>query len=180
MVFDILYSGDSSVIHQPLRERQQLLQKSVHPIKGRLELLLPESRGLNENRPPGRVNLLFYNFLWHVKQFSSWYFLLGELHLSSTVAVMHCFIILALNSWMWLLILEQLLHDRMKPSKYDCSLFIHRDPLIHILTFSAGEPQWSILASSAEEVQKFFQETVDNRSILCVPGVLYISLSAWW
>jgi len=67
VVFDILYSGDSSVIHQPLRERQQLLQKSVHPIKGRLELLLPESGGLNENRPPGRVNLLFYNFLWHVK-----------------------------------------------------------------------------------------------------------------
>ncbi len=67
MAFDILYSGDSSVIHQPLRERQQLLQKSVHPIKGRLELLLPESGGLNKNRPPGRVNLLFYNFLWHVK-----------------------------------------------------------------------------------------------------------------
>jgi hypothetical protein len=60
----------------------------------------------------------------------------------------------------------------MKPSKHGCSLFIHRDPLIHILTFSAGEPQWSILASSAEEVQKFFQETVDNRSILCVPGFL--------
>jgi DNA ligase-4 len=67
VVFDILYSGDSNVIHQPLRERQQLLQKSVHPIKGRLELLLPESGGLNENRPPGRVKLLFCNFLWRVK-----------------------------------------------------------------------------------------------------------------
>ncbi|CAK9226296.1 unnamed protein product [Sphagnum troendelagicum] len=83
--------GDSSVIHQPLRERQQLLQKSVHPIKGRLELLLPESGGLNENRPP-------------------------------------------------------------------------------------GEPQWSILASSAEEVQKFFQETVDNRD----EGVILKDLDSKW
>ncbi|CAK9216066.1 unnamed protein product [Sphagnum troendelagicum] len=91
VVFDILYSGDSSVIHQPLRERQQLLQKSVHPIKGRLELLLPESGGLNENRPP-------------------------------------------------------------------------------------GEPQWSILASSAEEVQKFFQETVDNRD----EGVILKDLDSKW
>jgi DNA ligase-4 len=91
VVFDILYSGDSSVIHQPLRERQQLLQKSVHPIKGRLELLLPESGGLNENRPP-------------------------------------------------------------------------------------GEAQWSILASSAEEVQKFFQETVDNRD----EGVILKDLDSKW
>jgi len=67
VVFDILYSGDNSVIHQPLCEWQQLLQKSVHPIKGCLELLLPELGGLNENRPPGRVNLLFCNFLWRVK-----------------------------------------------------------------------------------------------------------------
>ncbi|CAN5965441.1 unnamed protein product [Sphagnum jensenii] len=84
-------SGDSSVIHQPLRERHQLLQKSVHPIKGHLELLLPESGGLNENRPP-------------------------------------------------------------------------------------GEPQWSILASSAEEVQKFFQETVDNRD----EGVILKDLDSKW
>jgi DNA ligase-4 len=64
----------------------------------------------------------------------------------------------------------------MKPSKHGFSLFTHRDPLIHILNFSAGEPQWSILASSAEEVQKFFQETVDNRD----EGVILKDLDSKW
>ena len=30
-----------------------------------------------------------------------------------------------------------------------------------------GEPRWSILASSAEQVEHFFQETIDNRCVLC-------------
>jgi len=29
-----------------------------------------------------------------------------------------------------------------------------------------GEPSWSILATSAEEVERFFQETIDNRLAL--------------
>jgi DNA ligase-4 len=91
VAFDILYSGDSSVIHRPLRERQHLLQKAIRPLKGRLELLLPESGGLNAHRP-------------------------------------------------------------------------------------SGEPLWSILASSAEEAQKFFQETVDNRcNFLSIPIVIHSS-----
>jgi hypothetical protein len=32
---------------------------------------------------------------------------------------------------------------------------------------SVGEPRWSILASSAEQVEHFFQETIDNRCVLC-------------
>lgn len=43
VAFDILYSGDSSVTHQGLSERQLLLKQVVQPLKGSLELLLPGS-----------------------------------------------------------------------------------------------------------------------------------------
>lgn len=33
---------------------------------------------------------------------------------------------------------------------------------------SVGEPCWSILASSAEQVEHFFQETIDNRFVYTV------------
>eukprot|EP01018_Ginkgo_biloba_P026725 Gb_32665 [translate_table: standard] len=52
VAFDVLYVGDTSVIHQSLRERHQLLRKVVKPLQGRLELLLPED-GLNSHRPTG-------------------------------------------------------------------------------------------------------------------------------
>ncbi|GAB4853505.1 hypothetical protein Ancab_017696 [Ancistrocladus abbreviatus] len=52
VAFDILYVGDTSVIHQTLKERQELLQKVVKPLKGRLEILLPND-GLNSNRLSG-------------------------------------------------------------------------------------------------------------------------------
>lgn len=45
VAFDILYAGDSSVIHQSLHERQRLLKQVVQPVKGSLELLLPENGG---------------------------------------------------------------------------------------------------------------------------------------
>ncbi len=68
VAFDILYSGDSSVIHRPLRERQHLLQKAIRPLKGRLELLLPESGGLNAHRPSGKQSFLscfiFFDVTW--------------------------------------------------------------------------------------------------------------------
>ena len=53
VAFDILYVGDTSVIHQSLKERHELLQKVVKPLKGRLEILVP-SGGLNAQRPPGK------------------------------------------------------------------------------------------------------------------------------
>ncbi|OMO77093.1 DNA ligase, ATP-dependent [Corchorus capsularis] len=52
VAFDILYVGDTSVIHQSLKERHELLQKIVKPLKGRLEILVPNG-GLNAHRPPG-------------------------------------------------------------------------------------------------------------------------------
>ncbi|TYI48456.1 hypothetical protein E1A91_D13G249700v1 [Gossypium mustelinum] len=52
VAFDILYLGDTSVIHQSLKERHELLQKVVKPLKGRLEILVPNG-GLNAHRPPG-------------------------------------------------------------------------------------------------------------------------------
>ncbi|XVF47614.1 hypothetical protein PTKIN_Ptkin03bG0124100 [Pterospermum kingtungense] len=52
VAFDILYVGDTSVIHQSLKERHELLQKVVKPLNGRLEILVPNG-GLNANRPPG-------------------------------------------------------------------------------------------------------------------------------
>ncbi|KAK8319464.1 hypothetical protein V6Z12_A13G244400 [Gossypium hirsutum] len=52
VAFDILYVGDTSVIHQSLKERHEILQKVVKPLKGRLEILVPNG-GLNANRPPG-------------------------------------------------------------------------------------------------------------------------------
>jgi ATP-dependent DNA ligase len=55
VAFDILHDGDGSVIHQPLRERQQLLQKCIRPLSGRLELLIPEAGGLNSKRAPGET-----------------------------------------------------------------------------------------------------------------------------
>ncbi|XP_013667043.2 DNA ligase 4 isoform X1 [Brassica napus] len=52
VAFDVLYVGDTSVIHQSLKERHELLRKVVKPLKGRLEVLVPEG-GLNVHRPSG-------------------------------------------------------------------------------------------------------------------------------
>ncbi|KAK9097767.1 hypothetical protein Syun_024812 [Stephania yunnanensis] len=52
VAFDILYVGDTSVIHQSLKERHELLQKVVKPLKGRMEILVPNG-GLNANRTSG-------------------------------------------------------------------------------------------------------------------------------
>ncbi|GAV59686.1 DNA_ligase_A_M domain-containing protein/DNA_ligase_A_N domain-containing protein/DNA_ligase_A_C domain-containing protein/PTCB-BRCT domain-containing protein [Cephalotus follicularis] len=54
VAFDILYLGDTSVIHQSLKERHELLQKIVKPLKGRLEILVPNG-GRNTHRPPGET-----------------------------------------------------------------------------------------------------------------------------
>ncbi|KAL0015445.1 hypothetical protein SO802_002514 [Lithocarpus litseifolius] len=48
VAFDILYVGDTSIIHQSLKERHELLQKVVKPLKGRLEILVPNG-GLDLN-----------------------------------------------------------------------------------------------------------------------------------
>lgn len=53
VAFDILYFGDTSVIHQTLKERHELLQKVVKPLKGRFEILVP-SGGLSTHRPSGK------------------------------------------------------------------------------------------------------------------------------
>ena len=53
VAFDILYAGDTSVIHQSLRERHDLLRKVVKPIKGRFEILVPDG-GLSGNRHSGK------------------------------------------------------------------------------------------------------------------------------
>ncbi|RLM73698.1 putative DNA ligase 4 [Panicum miliaceum] len=50
VAFDILYAGDTSVIHQSLTERQEILQKVVKPLKCHLEILIPTG-GLNVRRP---------------------------------------------------------------------------------------------------------------------------------
>ncbi|KAF5956535.1 hypothetical protein HYC85_003760 [Camellia sinensis] len=62
VAFDILYVGDTSVIHQILKERHELLRKVVKPIKGRLEILVPNG-GLNDHRTSGepRWSLIAYN-----------------------------------------------------------------------------------------------------------------------
>ncbi|XP_020879936.1 DNA ligase 4 isoform X2 [Arabidopsis lyrata subsp. lyrata] len=54
VAFDVLYVGDTSVIHQSLKERHELLRKVVKPLKGRLEVLVPEG-GLNVHRPSGSI-----------------------------------------------------------------------------------------------------------------------------
>lgn len=52
VAFDILYDGDTSVIHQSLKERHELLKKVVKPVKGRLEILVPDG-GLNFHTAAG-------------------------------------------------------------------------------------------------------------------------------
>ncbi|KAJ6846948.1 DNA ligase 4 [Iris pallida] len=52
VAFDILYFGDTSVIHQSLTERHELLRKVVKPLKGRLEILIPNG-SLNDHHFPG-------------------------------------------------------------------------------------------------------------------------------
>ncbi|KAI3974480.1 hypothetical protein MKX01_017973 [Papaver californicum] len=52
VAFDILYVGDTSVIHQSLKERHELLRKVVKPLKGRLEILVPDG-GINAHRSSG-------------------------------------------------------------------------------------------------------------------------------
>ncbi|CAI5482386.1 unnamed protein product [Closterium sp. Yama58-4] len=58
VAFDILYHGDGSVIHHPLKHRHQLLKEVVHPVPHRLELLLPpDPRSSNVSpRAPGEPN----------------------------------------------------------------------------------------------------------------------------
>ncbi|KAK9735960.1 hypothetical protein RND81_04G241200 [Saponaria officinalis] len=54
VAFDVLYVGDTSVIHRSLKERQELLRKVVRPMKGRLEVLLPSgNESLNAHRVAG-------------------------------------------------------------------------------------------------------------------------------
>ncbi|KAL6185323.1 hypothetical protein ACLB2K_041457 [Fragaria x ananassa] len=53
VAFDILYVGDTSVIHESLKERQELLQKVVKPLTGRLEILVPNG-GLSTRRSSGK------------------------------------------------------------------------------------------------------------------------------
>nr|XP_034902164.1 DNA ligase 4 isoform X2 [Populus alba] len=62
VAFDILYVGDTSVIHQTLKERHELLRKVVKPVKGCLEILVPNG-GLNAHRLPGEpyCSLIAYN-----------------------------------------------------------------------------------------------------------------------
>ncbi|BFI04909.1 DNA ligase 4 [Marchantia polymorpha subsp. ruderalis] len=88
VAFDVLYHGNSSVIHLPLRERQQLLEKSIKPLQGRLELLLPSGSA--------------------------------------------------------------------QPS--------------------TGESKWSFIASRAEDVEQFFQQTVENRE----EGIILKDLDSKW
>ena len=52
VAFDILYVGDTSVIHESLKERHKLLQNVVKPLMGRLEILVPNG-GLNNHRSSG-------------------------------------------------------------------------------------------------------------------------------
>lgn len=52
VAFDVLYVGDTSVIHQSLEERHHLLQEIVKPVKGRLEILMPNG-GNNCNLSQG-------------------------------------------------------------------------------------------------------------------------------
>ncbi|XP_050372966.1 DNA ligase 4 [Argentina anserina] len=52
VAFDVLYVGDTSVIHESLKERHGLLQKVVKPLTGRLEILVPNG-GLNTHRSSG-------------------------------------------------------------------------------------------------------------------------------
>lgn len=53
VAFDVLYVGDTSVIHQSLKERHELLRKVVKPLKGCLEILVPIG-GLNVHCPAGK------------------------------------------------------------------------------------------------------------------------------
>ena len=62
VAFDILYVGDTSVIHQTLAERHDLLRKVVKSIKGRLEILVPNG-GLNASRSPGKHFIEYHLFL---------------------------------------------------------------------------------------------------------------------
>ncbi|KAK1366741.1 DNA ligase [Heracleum sosnowskyi] len=90
VAFDILYVGDTSVIHQSLKERHELLQKVVKPIKGCLEILVPNGSP-NFHRP-------------------------------------------------------------------------------------SGEPCWSLIAYSVDDVERFFKETIDNRD----EGIVLKDLASKW
>ncbi|GAU42510.1 hypothetical protein TSUD_376390 [Trifolium subterraneum] len=86
----INFSFQQIVIHQTLKERHEILRKVVKPLKGRLEILLPNG-GINSHR-------------------------------------------------------------------------------------SSGEPCWSFIAHSADEVERFFKETIENRD----EGIVVKDLSSKW
>ncbi|KAL2925919.1 DNA ligase 4 [Bienertia sinuspersici] len=48
VAFDVLYVEDTSVIHQTLKERHALLKKVVRPVKGRLEVVLPNGSSTDD------------------------------------------------------------------------------------------------------------------------------------
>lgn len=61
IAFDILYFGDTSVIHQTLKERHEILRKVVRPVKGRLEILVPNG-GINRHRSSSKIFLEALSF----------------------------------------------------------------------------------------------------------------------
>ncbi|PPS04581.1 hypothetical protein GOBAR_AA16074 [Gossypium barbadense] len=106
VAFDILYVGDTSVIHQSLKERHEILQKVVKPLKGRLEILVPNG-GLNANRPP---------------------------------------------------------------------VFTYEKSSNDFYPNLAGEPCWSCIAHSVNDVERFFKETIENRD----EGIVIKDLNSKW
>ncbi|XP_038984742.1 DNA ligase 4 isoform X3 [Phoenix dactylifera] len=123
VAFDILYVGDTSVIHQSLTERHDLLRKVVKPLKGRLEILTPNG-GLNDRRLQ-EVQL-------HFKSYG----------LCAAFSPYHI---------CWLVPTSQ-------PSRL------------------SGEPCWSIVAYTVEDVERFFKETIENRD----EGIVLKDLGSKW
>ena len=57
VAFNIVYVGDTSVIHQSLKERHELLRRIVKPLKGCLEFLVPNG---GTHHSPGKEKHLYY------------------------------------------------------------------------------------------------------------------------
>lgn len=153
--------GDTSVIHQTLRERHNLLCKYVKPMKGRLEILVPNS-SLSTILPSGMLyislncsiysgQLIYFSLFLQV---SSIEYLIhiwnkaGACYRRTSDVFLECIVFL-------FFILCALTVLTVLGTSTSVSLFC--------LT---GEPRWSLIARSAEDIEKFFKETIENRLVI--------------
>ncbi|CAL9064894.1 unnamed protein product [Musa banksii] len=156
IAFDILYVGDTSVIHQSLTERHSLLQKVVKPVKGRLEILVPDG-GINDHRPPGRGR-------WRKGRGRSG----GSMRKRKDEEVV-------VEEEEGEAAVEEEEGGGRRRERGSGLREAGSDGQLHEEN-EKGQPFWSTVAYNVEDVERFFKDTIENRD----EGIVLKDLGSKW